>query len=293
MSTALTYCSYAKINLYLDVLNKRRDGYNNIETIFQTVSLADTLSFEDHPHRISLTCSRPELASEEENLVYRAAMLLRDRAGCSLGAKIHLDKRIPIAAGLAGGSGNAAAAMVALNVLWNLRWSPGRLRALALELGSDVPYCTLGGTAAATRRGEELKLLRPLKRTWFVLLHPPLAISASYTYNHPMLGRSTQQPFAGRTPAFREAIRGIASGNFRDAIFNRMEDAVFHDHPNLSQLKKRLLELGCVAAAMSGSGPTLFGICENKRTATRIADAIPDYTTSVVCSVPLGVERVQ
>lgn len=293
MSTALTYCSYAKINLYLDVLNKRRDGYNNIETIFQTVSLADTLSFEDHPHRISLTCSRLELASEEENLVYRAAMLLRDRAGCSLGAKIHLDKRIPIAAGLAGGSGNAAAAMVALNVLWNLRWSPGRLRALALELGSDVPYCTLGGTAAATRRGEELKLLRPLKRTWFVLLHPPLAISASYTYNHPMLGRSTQRPFAGRTPAFREAIRRIASGNFREAVFNRMEDAVFHDHPNLSQLKKRLLELGCVAAAMSGSGPTLFGICENKRTATRIADAIPDYTTSVVCSVPLGVERVQ
>lgn len=293
MSTALTYCSYAKINLYLDVLNKRRDGYNNIETIFQTVSLADTLTFEDYPHRISLTCSRPELGAEEENLVYRAAMLLRERAGCALGAKIHLDKRIPIAAGLAGGSGNAAAALVALNVLWNLRWSPGRLRALALELGSDVPYCTLGGTAAATRRGEEITLLRPLKRTWFVLLHPPLAISASHTYNHPKLGRCTQWPFAGRTPAFREAIRRLETGDFKETVFNRMEAPVLDDYRNLAELKKRLLELGCIAAAMSGSGPTLFGVCENKRAATRIADAIPDYNTAVVCSVPIGVERVQ
>ncbi len=292
MSTSMTYRSYAKINLYLDVLNRRRDGFHNIETVFQTVSLADELTFEEYPNILSISCSSTELDTGEGNLVYRAAMLLRARTGCTLGARIHLEKRIPIAAGLAGGSGNAAATLIALNKLWDLRLSEGRLRELALELGSDVPYCTVGGAAAATRRGEVLTPLPPLPSVWFILLHPSLAVSAGHAYNHPMLERNTAKAFAGRTAAFRHALRRLRDGDIPCAVFNRMERPVFHEHPNLAELKKRLMDLGCHAAAMSGSGPTIFGICESKRVATRIADMLPEQRSSVVSTVPHGVERV-
>ncbi len=291
MSTAVTYRSYAKINLYLDVLNKRRDGYNNIETVFQSVSLADQLVFEERHDRIELTCSAPELDNGEGNLVYRAAELLRRHTGCRAGARIHLEKHIPLAAGLAGGSGNAAATLVALNLLWDLRLAPGILLRLALELGSDVPYCLRGGAVAATRRGEDMAFLPPLPETWFVLVHPPIAVSASHTYNHPELERSDDRPFAGRTRAFRTAIDRLRQGNVPAMIFNRMERPVFIDHPHLQAMKEHLLELGCTAAAMSGSGPTLFGVCTDKRDANRIAGAIPDYPTSTVCTVAAGVER--
>ena len=294
MTVLLRYRSYAKINLYLDVINHRRDGYHNIETIFQTVTLADELTFEEQAQHISMTCSSSELDTGEGNLVYRAAMLLRRRTGCRLGARIHLEKRIPVAAGLAGGSGNAAAALVALNVLWDLRLSPARLRAFALELGSDVPYCLQGGTAAATRRGEELAALPPISGDlWFVLAHPEIAVSASHTYNHPLLGCSAERPFAGRTASFRRAIRMLESGDLACMVFNRMETPVFHEHPHLAAMKARLIELGCLAAAMSGSGPTLFGVCPDRRTAARIAEMLSDMRTSVVTPAPRGVERIE
>ena len=293
VSTSMTYRSYAKINLYLDVLGKRRDGYHNIETIFQTVSLADDLIFEDRPSRISLSCSTSELDTGEGNLAYRAAALLRQRSGSALGAHIHLEKHIPVAAGLAGGSGNAAATLLALNVLWDLRWSIERLRSLSFELGSDVPYCTMGGAAAATRRGEELSALAPLRRTWFVLVHPPVAVSASHTYNHAKLDHSTDKRFAGRTPAFRRAIHALERGDLPALIFNRMETAVFDTLPHLADVKRRLGQLGCSAAAMSGSGPTLFGVCKSKRTATKIAEQLTTYKTSVVSTVSHGVERIE
>lgn len=293
MSIGITYRSYAKINLYLHVLNRRRDGFHNIETIFQTVSLYDELVFEEAPNRITLTCSTRDLDTGEGNLVHRAASLLRERAGVAAGARIHLEKHIPIAAGLAGGSGNAAAALVALNTLWDLRWSVEELRALAAELGSDVPYCTLGGTAAATGRGEKLHPLEPVKETWFVLLHPELAVSAARTYNHPLLPRGRAPRPGSRTARFREAIRMVETGNAAEAIHNSMEIPVFHDFPRLAEARQQLLDAGCAAAAMSGSGPTLFGLCGSQREALRVADAIAGFKTSVVHTVPAGVERVQ
>ena len=293
MPTTIDYRSYAKINLYLEVLDRRRDGYHNIETIFQTVGLADALSFVEQRSRVTVACSAPELQPTESNLVHRAAMLLRERTGRRLGVHIQLDKGIPIAAGLAGGSGNAAATLAALNILWDLRLPPGRIRRLALELGSDVPYCTVGGTVAATRRGEEMTPLPPLPRTWFVLLHPPIAVSASRTYNSPLLGRSAEKPFAGRTRSLRRAIRALEQHDMAGLVFNRMEGPVFATHPRLADAKQKLLEHGCVAAAMSGSGPTLFGICRTRREATKCAEAFGEYATSVVSSVPAALERVQ
>ncbi|MCX5759186.1 MAG: 4-(cytidine 5'-diphospho)-2-C-methyl-D-erythritol kinase [Candidatus Hydrogenedentes bacterium] len=291
MATVITYRSYAKINLYLDVLDRRRDGYHNIETIFQSVSLADELQFEDGDPRVRLACSAPELDTAESNLVYRTAMLLKERTGYSGGARIRLEKRIPIAAGLAGGSGNAAAALVALNALWELRLPPRQMHALALELGSDVPFCTVGGTIAATRRGEAMTRLPPVADAWFVLLHPPIAVSASRVYNSPRLEHSHERPFAGKTASFRRAIHTLAHGELARVLFNRMESTVFATHPHLDEAKARLLEAGCSAAAMSGSGPTLFGVCANHDAARRIAESFSDYPTSVVTTVSTGIEK--
>ena len=292
----MVWRSYAKINLYLDVLRKRRDGYHNIETIFQTVSLFDELTFMDDAH-LSMACSGLELDSGGSNLVFRAAELLQQTTGCRRGARIHLEKRIPIAAGLAGGSGNAAATLVALNKLWDLRLSMAHLSRLARMLGADVPYCLYGGAMAAVLRGEALESLPPLKGAWFVLAHPPAAVSAAHVYNHPLLGLSSERAFAGRTPSFRRALRALAASDFSGVVFNRMERPVFEEHPALAGIKAALIDAGCCVAAMSGSGPTVFGVCRSQSEALRIADKMKrkarECATSVAAPVPFGVERIR
>ena len=286
----MLYRSYAKINIYLDVLARRRDGYTNIETIFQSVSLWDELRFEPRPAGLELTCSDAALPCDETNLVWRAADLLRQAAGCAKGAAIHLDKHIPMAAGLAGGSGNAAAALVGLNSLWGLGLSLRALQTCARKLGADVAYCLQGGTVAATLRGDTMAPLPSLPETWFVLLHPPLALSTPAVYKNPSLARSKETPYAGRTRAFRAAITALESSDLAAAVFNRMESAAFVMHPQLESLKQRLLEAGCTAAAMSGSGPTVFGLCEDRAQAEQIACGLTDIRSSVVATVPRGVE---
>ena len=282
METSATYQSFAKINLYLGVLNRRRDGYHNIETVFQSVSLADRLEFVERPEGVTLECSTPGLDCGDANLVLKAAHLLQDVSGCAKGAHVCLHKRIPIAAGLAGGSGNAAATLVALNELWRLRLSTPRLNALASSLGADVPYCLAGGALAGALRGEALSPLPEIPPAWFVLLHPPLAVSTPAVYGSPRLRRSDERPFAGRTASFRKAIRALAAGDFARGVYNAMEGAVFPDHPELAEAKARLMEAGCVAAAMSGSGPTLFGVCRSRRHAGQVARTCREYPTSIV-----------
>lgn len=292
VSERLVYRSYAKINLFLDVLRRRRDGYHNIETVFQTVSLADELTFEAADSGIEVACNRPGLDCGPGNLIHRAAHALREETGCALGVRVRLDKRIPIAAGLAGGSGNAAATLLALDRLWGLDLSPGLLDQLALALGSDVPYCMRGGTMAATRRGEQLAALAPLGGVWFVLVHPDLAVSTAAVYGSPKLMRNNAPAFAGKTAAFREAIRALSAGDYPRAVFNRMEEPVFLEYPELAAIKARLLEAGCLAATMSGSGPTLYGVCATRSEAESTARALAPHRVSVVTTAPVGVERV-
>lgn len=150
---------------------------------------------------------------------------------------------------------------------------------------------------AATRRGEELAELTPLTKTWFVLVHPSIAVSTSRVYNSANLTYSAETPFAGRTRSFREAIRAIHRGNYQKGLFNRMEGPVFLDHPSLAEAKQHLIDTGCAAAAMSGSGPTIFGVCHTKAKAVKIADGLRETLsgcrTSVVTNVPVGIERAQ
>ena len=292
MTNMLTFRSHAKINLYLDVLDRRPDGFHNIETIFQTVSLADELTVAEAPSGVVLTCSRPDLDCGPGNLVCRAAALLLARTGCVRGARIHLEKHIPVAAGLADGSGNAAATLDALNRLWKLGLTPAQLQAFGLELGSDVPYCLVGGTQGATGRGEQLVPLPPVPQTWCVLAHPPIQVSTAAVYHSPRLFRNTETPSAGRTRTFQCALDALSAGDWAQAVFNRMETPVFEQHPDLETLKCRLLEAGCVAAAMSGSGPTVFGICSSREQAERAAEALAPYATSVVKTVDTALRAV-
>lgn len=288
----VTYRSFGKINLYLDVLGRRPDGFTNIETVFQSIDLWDELHVETGGEGIVFTCSDPGLCAPEDNLVYRAATLIRERADVTEGVKIHLDKRLPVAAGLAGGSGNAAATLIALNDGWSLGLSGAELTGLALELGSDVPYCLVGGTVAATCRGEAMEVLPAMTPHWLVLVHPPLAITAGHAYGHPELTRNGEAPQGGKTPAFRAALAQLASGDVAGMIFNRMESGVFHDHPELASIKARLRDYGCDASAMSGSGPTVFGLCADEARARHAGEQFDDYRVSVIQTAPQGVERL-
>lgn len=301
MPTRLCYRSYAKINLYLDVLQRRGDGFHDLETLFQSVSLYDTLTFKARHEGITLEGAPPELGPAASNLIVRAAHLLQKHTGTKQGAAISLEKRIPAAAGLAGGSGNAAATLAALNRLWELNLPDGDLHALGLELGSDVPFCLLGGFAAATGRGERLTPLPaapPLQ--WFVLLHPAVAVSTPAVFNDPRLTKNAAAVIDGMTPAFAGLVNALARGEDATAppadtaraplFYNAMEAVTFAMHPDLARWKAWLLEAGCAAAMMSGSGPTLIGVCRDRAQAEAIAAAVDGVRASVVQAVPASLK---
>ncbi len=283
--------AYAKLNFYLSVIDRRPDGYHDIETIFQTVGLADDVSLTLREGEPSLSCGIADLEGPD-NLALRAARLLRERHAPGRGVHIALTKRIPIAAGLAGGSADAAAVLVGLNQLWRLGLGEDALRSIGLELGSDVPFLVSGGTMAATGRGEALRRLDALRETWFVLLHPPLEVSAARVYNHPALRKSREERIDGITMTFRNVLEAMSQGALPDVLQNAMETPVFSEFPKLAVLKQRLLDAGCAGALMSGSGPTLYGLCKDKAHAEGIAKQFPELPKSVVRSVAAGVERV-
>lgn len=288
MATRIQGRSYAKINMYLDVLPRRDDGFHDIETIFQTVDLYDVVTMEALPEALEISCTKPELATEE-NLAWRAADALRRHTGYTGGARIHVEKRIPIAAGLAGGSGNCAVALKGLNALWGLGCSDEELSAIALELGSDVPYCLVGGPRIAVGRGEVLEPLPALVDTWFCLVHPPISISTAAMYNSPLLAKNDAPQSGGKTQAFRDAIEYWQSGNYDAAMFNAMQAPAIHDHPKLGRFMDALEANGCSRAIMSGSGPTVFGIAETQEDAARAALAIDGARTTIAGPVDVGV----
>lgn len=285
-----TYRSFAKVNLYLDVLNRRRDGFHDIETIFQTVSLCDELTVAP-AGTLTLTCSNPNLETGPGNLVWRAATLLREVTGCTAGAALHLEKKIPLAAGLAGGSGDAAATLIGLNGLWDLGLTARRLARLALRLGSDVPYCLHGGTVAARGRGEQMADLPALPRTWMVLVHPDREISAAEAYGHPGLVRNLEPRFAGWTRGLRAARWALLKGQTASVVRNTLADPLIAQYPELGEIRESLKRLGCAAAAVSGSGPTVFGLCAGEEEAHRVAKALTGVRTTVVHTVSHGVTR--
>ena len=249
----------AKVNLTLEVLSKRSDGYHEIATVMQAVDLFDRLILEAAP-TISLETDDATLPTDDRNLAARAATVLRQASGVEAGARIRLRKRIPVAAGLGGGSSDAAATLWGLNRLWGLRWSRERLAELAVGLGMDVPFFLARGPALATGRGERLERLPAAGGYALVLMNPRVPLSTREVYERVPLGWHAE-PHGTRRLV--EALKSRNAARVAAALTNNLEDLVTGSLPAVARMKAALMAAGALGAVMSGSGPTVFGMARS------------------------------
>ena len=262
----LTLEAYAKVNLTLEVLGRRDDGYHDIVSIMQTIDLRDTLTFEP-AGGLTLECDVPELESPD-NLALKAATLLQESTGCTEGARLTLHKGIPVTAGLGGGSSDAATALIGLNEMWELGLSTEELVALAADLGSDVPFFLHGGTAMASGRGERVRPLPPADLEWMVVLTPPSAVldktAALYT-------RLTEANYTkgALTRKLEARIRG--GGDVPPQfLFNAFDAVAFDAYPGLKHYWNVFNEVGAREVHLAGSGPSLFAPVSRKEIGTAV-----------------------
>jgi 4-diphosphocytidyl-2-C-methyl-D-erythritol kinase len=257
--------SYAKINWTLDVLFKREDGYHELRTIYQTVSLHDTLRLTATSGAIEIACDDERVPLDESNLAHKAAMRLRAAADVKAGARIDITKRIPVAAGLGGGSSNAAAALLGLARLWRVKLDRRELFDIAASLGSDVPLFLTGGTVLGVGRGEEIYPLEQVECDHLLLANAGFAVSTATAYAG--LSRLTRQealriiPF---TLFAAEAIRELPL-----VAANDLEETVIAAHPEIAEVKRRLKSCGARRVLMSGSGGTVWAVFDNSETNER------------------------
>lgn len=249
--------AYAKINLGLDVVGILENGYHEVKMVMQTVGIYDELSFERAESGIVVTADSGELPTDENNLIYKAAKLMFDTYGIREGIRIHLQKNIPIAAGMAGGSTDAAATMKGINRLFDLGCSLRELMELGVQIGADVPYCVMGGTALAEGIGEKLTALNPAPECFLVVAKPDINVSTQYVYEH------LDAEGVEKHPDIDGMVKAIAEGSLQgilDRMGNVLENVTVKAHPIIDTIKDRMRELGAVGSMMSGSGPTVFGI---------------------------------
>jgi 4-diphosphocytidyl-2-C-methyl-D-erythritol kinase len=258
--------SPCKVNLLLNILGKRPDGFHELETVLQPVNLCDRLTFERCGDAVELSCSVAALPVDSRNLVHRAATGFLQTAKISDGVRIHLEKKIPLAAGLGGGSGNAATTLLALNELFDQPLSAAKLSELAVSLGSDVPFFLQNKPALATGRGEKIQPLNSfpaLRGRAFLLIHPGFGISTPWAYQN--LARFPEA-LNGRPGRAQKLIARLQTGDGRTAgaeFYNSLEAPALGKYPVLALYQEFLRANGALAALMSGSGSTTFAIAEN------------------------------
>lgn len=248
----------AKINLGLDVIRRREDGYHEVRMIMQTVGLYDRLSLRRcKKDVISIKTNLSFLPTNKNNLVYKAALLLKEEFGIQDGVSVHLDKHIPVAAGLAGGSSDAAATLVGLNRLFKLGLSKKDLMERGVKLGADVPYCIMGGTALSEGIGEILSPLPKLPAAFILIAKPPMHVSTKFVYENLRLDALPSHPdIDGMLQAIQDGqLNGVCS-----RMENVLETVTIPEYPVIGQLKEIMKAAGALNALMSGSGPSVFGI---------------------------------
>ncbi len=275
----------AKINLTLDVLHKRSDGFHEVEMVMTTVDLADRVwlrPLEDD--KIMIKSSEHFVPSDQRNLAYQAAALMKRTFNIAKGVEITLEKKIPVAAGLAGGSSDAAATLRGLNRLWNLGLKADRLAELGSQIGSDVSFCVYGGTALATGRGEMIQELPGPPNCWVILAKPSIAVSTATIYGNLNLSKIDH-------PDTMEMLHALESSDYERmcrSIGNVLEPVTMRLYPEVNVLKGKMKQFGADAVLMSGSGPTVYGLVEHESRLPRIYNGLKGFCQEVYAIRMIG-----
>ena len=280
--------AFAKINLGLDVLGKREDGYHEVRMIMQTIRMYDQLDMRKSVEPgIHLTTNKKYIPEDENNLVWRAAKLKMDNCGIIEGVSIHLHKVIPVAAGMAGGSSDAAATLVGMNRLFHCGLSKEKLMELGVQIGADVPYCVLRGTALAEGIGEKLTVLPPMPDCWILIGKPGISVSTKYVYTTLDLNTDTVHP---DIDGMKKALEDGNLYGITERMGNVLQDVTIPAYPEVERIKEQMKTLGAVNAMMSGSGPTVFGIFDNEEKAQKACQKLRESGScqQVFLTVPIN-----
>ena len=272
--------AYAKLNLSLDILRRRDDGYHDLQMVMVSIDLTDTLTLT--PGEGAMSTNLSFLPADGNNLAQKAASAFRTATGQGEVLDIHIDKHIPVCAGMAGGSSDAAAVLRAMNERYHTGLSPLELAKIGEQVGSDVPYCVVGGTALVEGRGERVTPISPLPPCYIVVCKPPFPISTPQLFGRVNVKKITRRPDnRGMVAALeRGDLRGVAQ-----RLYNVFEDVLEpRHHQTVDEIKATLIEYGALGAVMSGSGPTVFGLYEDEAQAQNAADALrKQYKDVFVC----------
>lgn len=256
--------AHAKINLSLDVLGKKENGYHELSMIMQSISLKDIVTIrqlEDDDNNIYIKCNRPEVPTDHRNIVYNAFKIVSRKYNISRSIEVDIEKNIPISGGLAGGSTNAAAVLKGLNKLWNLELTQKELMEIGVEIGADVPFCIMGGTALSEGIGEKLTPLRPFKDKLILLANPGVEVSTADVYKNLNLTSLNNRPDIKKIiSAIEEDDTILLAKNMK----NVLESVTTKIYPQIEDIKTQMIDCGAIGSLMSGSGATVFGIFENK-----------------------------
>lgn len=272
--------AHGKINLALDVLYPRDDGYHEINTIMQQIDLKDTITLRNiEGDRAIIECNSEEIPLDESNLAYKAWEKIVEKTNLLRGIHITIDKNIPVAAGLAGGSTNAAAVLKGLNLLWNLNLSQERLMEIGAEIGADVPFCILGGTAHARGIGEKLKKIRSFSNKLILLANIGKPVSSAYVYNKLDLDNRSKRIDVDKIVEYIEEddVKKVAEN-----MENIMEQVVIKEYPIIAQIKEDMVRYGALGSIMSGSGPTVFGIFDDEEKLLRCKEFLEKKVEKVL-----------
>jgi 4-diphosphocytidyl-2-C-methyl-D-erythritol kinase len=275
----------AKINLSLDVLHKRPDGFHEVEMVMTTIDLADRIELTNlTDDTIKILSHNRFVPDDGRNLAYQAAQLLKDRLDIKKGVAISIDKVIPVAAGLAGGSSDAAATLKGLNRLWDLGLSLDELAELGSEIGSDVSFCVYGGTALATGRGEKIEHLPAPPNCWVILAKPTIGVSTADVYKNLNVS-NVQHP---STEAMISALNRNSYNGICSNLGNVLESVTLDMYPEVAQIKDQMERFGADAVLMSGSGPTVYGLVQYESRLHRIYNGLRGFCDQVFAVRMLG-----
>ena len=267
----------AKINLCLNVLRKREDGFHEMEMIMTPIDLADRLTFNLQPKKISLDSNSSFMPLDERNIVYQTARLLKETYQVKQGVDIFIEKNIPIAAGLGGGSSDAAATLRGLNRLWNLNLTLDQLALLGEQVGSDVPFCVYNRTAFVTGRGDVVEPIEVFPKSWVILVKPPKGISSWTVFKNLEI---TSLP----TYDIQSMREKIENGSYQEAVRfagNALEVQATKQNPLIIEVKEKMIRFGADTALMSGTGPTVYGLTQNLKKAKRIVNGLKGFCREV------------